>query len=254
MPFAGLALITLGLVATQPADTPAARVYELRIYYAAPGKLDVLHARFRDHTIKLFEKHGMTNVGYWVPVGDNPERKLVYLLSYPNPDARKKAWAGFVADPDWRKAAAESEKDGRLVAKIEQYHLVPTDYSKPVAIVKTAAPRLFELRTYTATPGNLAALNARFRDHTLKLFEKHGMTNLWYFTPAAGQKNADTTLIYFLANQDDAARKKSFDAFRTDPDWVSARTASEKKAGGPLTAKDGVKSELLAPTDYSPIR
>jgi hypothetical protein len=254
MHLAGIALTALGLVTAQPAGAPATRIFEMRIYYAAPGKLDALHARFRDHTMKLFEKHGMTNVGYWVPAGDNPDRKLVYLLSYPNPDARKKAWAGFLADEDWRKAARESEKDGRLVAKIESIHLVPTDYSKPVAGVKSASPRLFELRTYTATTGNLAALNARFRDHTLKLFEKHGMTNLWYFTPAAGQKNADTTLIYFLAHQDDAARKKSFDAFRADPDWITARTASEKKAGGSLTEKDGVKSELLMPTDYSPLK
>jgi hypothetical protein len=61
-----------------------ARLYEMRVYWAAPGKLDALHARFRDHTTKLFAKHGMTNVGYFVPVGDNPERKLVYFLAYPD--------------------------------------------------------------------------------------------------------------------------------------------------------------------------
>jgi hypothetical protein len=226
----------------------------MRSYYAAPGKLDALHARFRDHTCRLFEKHGMTNVGYWVPVGDNPDRKLVYLLSFPSPEARKKAWAAFFADAEMKKAFAESEKDGRLVGKVESVHLIPTDYSKPISMSKSASPRLFELRTYTTTPGNLPALNARFRDHTCKLFEKHGMTNLWYLTPAAGQKNAVNTLIYFLAHKDESSRKKSFDSFRSDPDWVAARTESEKKTGGSLTAKDGVKSELLSPTDYSPIR
>jgi hypothetical protein len=250
MRFAALALLALAAPAVGADD----RLYELRVYYAAPGKLDALHARFRDHTLKLFEKHGMTNLGYWVPLGENPEHKLVYLLSYPNAEARKKAWSGFGADPEWKKASAASEKDGKLVAKIEQYHLTATDYSPTVALAKADPPRVFELRTYTATPGNLANLNARFRDHTLKLFERHGMTNLWYFTAAKGQKDADVRLVYLLAHKSEEARNKSFDAFRKDPEWVAAREASEKKGGGSLTAKDGVKSELLKPTDYSPIR
>src|SRR2546423_4651207 len=87
-----------------------ARVYEMRIYYAAPGKLDALHARFRDHTLKLFEKHGMTNIGYWVPI-DNSENKLIYVLAFPDRDAREKSFKEFGADPDWQKAYKESEKD-----------------------------------------------------------------------------------------------------------------------------------------------
>src|SRR5437588_7698451 len=96
------------------------RLFELRTCYAAPGKLDALNARFRNHTTKLFEKHGMTNVGYFVPVGDNKDNKLVYFLSYPTKEDREKSWKGFVADPDWQKAYKESEKDGKLVAKVEQ--------------------------------------------------------------------------------------------------------------------------------------
>lgn len=251
MRFAALALPLLGLAAPAVADD---RYYELRVYYAAPGKLDALHARFRDHTMKLFEKHGMTNLGYWVPAGENKENKLVYLLSYPSEEARKKAWAEFIADPDWKKAFAESEKNGKLVARNESFFLTATDYSPAVAPTKADPPRLFELRTYTATPGNLGNLNARFRDHTLKLFAKHGMTSLWYFTPAKGQKDADVKLVYFLAHKNEAARNASFDEFRKDPEWTAAREASEKKGGGSLTAKDGVKFELLTPTDYSPIK
>jgi NIPSNAP len=229
------------------------RVYEMRIYYAAPGKLEALNARFRDHTLKLFEKHGITNVGYWVPI-DNKDNKLIYLLSYPSREARDKAWKAFVADPEWQKAFKESEKDGKLVAKSENPFLVPTDYSPAVKPSKDG-DRVFELRTYTATKGNLDALNARFRDHTLKLFEKHGMTNLWYFTLMKDQKGADETLVYFLAHKSVDAAKASFDSFRKDPDWVKARTASEEKAGGSLTVKEGgVKSEFLKPTDYSPLK
>lgn len=105
------------------------RVFEMRIYYANEGKLEALHARFRDHTCKLFEKHGMTNIGYWVPVGDNPERKLVYILAYPSKEAREASWKAFQADEDWKKAKAESEKGGSLVGKVDSSFLTGTDYS-----------------------------------------------------------------------------------------------------------------------------
>jgi hypothetical protein len=248
-------LVVALVVAVTPAPLKEPPLYELRIYTAAPGKLEALHARFRDHTMKLFEKHGMTNLGYWVPI-DNPDSKLYYVLSYPSEEARKKSWAAFLGDADMRKAFAESEKDGRLVAKFESLYLLPTDYSPEVKLSKSDPPRAFELRTYTTTKGNLDALNARFRNHTVKLFEKHGMTNLWYWTPTKVSKNvdADNTLVYFLAHKSPEDAKKSFDSFRMDPAWLAARTESERKAGGSLTEKDGVKSVMLKPTDYSPIK
>ena len=106
------------------------RFFEMRIYTANPGKMAALNARFRDHTCKLFEKHGMQNIGYWQQTsGDNAENLLVYVLAYPSEDARKKSWDAFVNDPDWKKAKAESEKDGVLVAKVNSRFMKPTDYS-----------------------------------------------------------------------------------------------------------------------------
>ena len=105
------------------------RVFEIRTYYANEGKLDALLARFRDHTVALFKKHGMTNVGYWVP-SDNKENKLVYMLAFPSREARNKAFKAFSADPDWQKAYKDSTKDGRLVKKIEKDFLAGTDFSK----------------------------------------------------------------------------------------------------------------------------
>ena len=105
------------------------RVFEIRTYYANEGKLDALLARFRDHTVALFKKHGMTNVGYWVP-SDNKENKLVYMLAFPSREARNKAFKAFSADPDWQKAYKESTKDGRLVKNIVNDFLVGTDFSK----------------------------------------------------------------------------------------------------------------------------
>jgi len=228
------------------------RIYEMRTYYAAPGKLDDLQARFRDHTVKLFEKHGMSNVGYWTPI-DNKENKLIYILSYPSQEDAKKSWGAFGADPDWKAAAKASEANGKLVAKVESIYLKPTDYS-PVPKSGSAGERVFELRTYTASPKNLDNLNARFRNHTLKLFEKHGMTNIGYWVPLPGKKGADNTLIYILAHKSKEAGEAAFAKFREDPEWKAARDESEKSGGGSLTVKGGVKSVYMKATDYSPIK
>jgi hypothetical protein len=226
------------------------RCYELRTYHAAEGKLDELHARFRDHTCKLFEKHGMENIGYWVPQ-ENPDRLLIYLLAHPSREAAKKSWAAFIADPDWQKAHQASEVNGRLVTKLESIFLDATDYSPAIKPSIASPVRVFELRTYTTTPGNLGARDARFRDHTVNLFRKHGMENFGYWHLMPAQKDANDTLIYLLAHQSKAAAEASVEAFRKDPSWSAARKASEEKAGGSLTARDGVNSVFLNPTDYS---
>lgn len=126
-----------------------------------------------------------------------------------------------------------------------------------LATAATAAdPMLYELRIYTAEKGKLDALNARFRDHTLKLFEKHGMTNVAYFTYAKGLNKTgdDTMLVYLLAHPSEEAAMKAFAEFGKDSAWVAAKKASEDKAGGSLTEKDGVKRLFLKATDYSPTK
>jgi hypothetical protein len=107
------------------------RVFELRTYTAAPGKLDALNARFRNHTNKLFEKHGMTIIGFWMPtLQKEGEEKLIYILAYPSKEAAEKSWKTFFDDPEWKKARAESEKNGPLLAKPpESVYMTPTDYS-----------------------------------------------------------------------------------------------------------------------------
>jgi len=252
-----LSLLTFGLLAATvtPASAADTRLFEMRVYYAAEGKLDALNARFRNHTTALFTKHGMTNLGYFVPV-NNSENKLVYFLAYADRSARDASWKAFGSDPDWKAAQKASEVNGKLVNKVESAFLTATDYAV-LAEAKSYGKGVFELRTYTTEAGRLENLNARFRDHTLKLFEKHGMTNMTYWNLAADQKGArnsyaaGNTLIYLLHHESEAAAKASFGAFRADPAWIAAKGASEQKAGGSLTIKDGVKSEFLKPTDYS---
>lgn len=245
-----LACMTTLLTVSPSNAAEDTRLFEMRIYYANPGKLDALNARFRDHTCKLFAKHGMENIGYWVPL-ENPEEKLIYVLAFPNREARDASFKAFGADPEWQAAAKKSEENGRLVKKIESFFMTATDYSPAIKAMVASPERTFELRTYITTDGNLGRLDARFRDHTMKLFSKHGMQHLAYWHLTGDQKDADKTLIYILTHQSKEAAAESFKKFRDDPDWAAARTASEAAAGGSLTITGGVKSEFMKPTDYS---
>lgn len=233
--------------ATTPKDT---RFFELRTYYAHPGKLADLQNRFRTNTTRIFEKHGMTNIGYWEPI-DNTENKLVYLLAYPSKEARDASWKAFGTDPEWKQVAQASEANGKLVARVETMYLETTDYSPALPTKKSSDPRVFEIRTYNASPGNIENLHARFRNHTVKLFEKHGMTNIAYWRPVDKDKEKPV-LFYILAHKDQAAGEASFKSFRADPDWLKAKEASEKAGGGSLTTT--VKSEYMRATDYSAIK
>ncbi len=112
--------------AYQPASS---RVYELRIYTPAEGKLDALNARFRDHTRTIFDRHHMKSVGYWLPTEGVEAGKFVYILEHASREDADKNWAAFNADPDWVKAKAESEANGRLVTKVDRTFMASTDYS-----------------------------------------------------------------------------------------------------------------------------
>jgi len=109
---------------------PAGRVYELRTYHTFPGKLATLHKRFREHTMRIFEKHGMTNVAYWVPQ-DSPaaQNTLIYVISHASREAAKANWDAFRNDPQWQKVAAESEANGKIVEKVDSVFMDATDYS-----------------------------------------------------------------------------------------------------------------------------
>ena len=104
-------------------------IYEYPVYEAMPGKLPELHARFRDHTLKIFEKHGIKNTGYWTAdVGDYTDR-LIYIVAFEDAGQRERAWASFRQDPEWEKVRAESEVNGPLTARVTNTLLTPTDYS-----------------------------------------------------------------------------------------------------------------------------
>ena len=106
------------------------KVFELRTYQATPGNLNNLHARFRDHTLRIFRKHGMEIVGFWSPTSeDERDDILVYLLAHDSQGAADASWQAFGADPEWDRVSEESNRNGQILAGVERKYMVATDYS-----------------------------------------------------------------------------------------------------------------------------
>jgi hypothetical protein len=234
------------------------RLYEWRVLRAAPGKLDSLHSRLRDHQIPLLEQHGVFTQGVFVPAGENPEQRVYLLVAAEGLGAMQDGWRSFREDPKWLEAVAKSEEAdaGKVVLQDDYQRLVKTYWSPQFTPTKSAEPRVFELRTYTCPDHETqTALQRRFREHTMELFEKHGMQNIVYWTLDSDEPGFRQKLVYLLAHKSQDAAKEGFTAFRKDPDWMAAKEASEKAAGGSLTAKKkGVVSQFLEATQYSPLK
>lgn len=232
------------------ASPSLADVFELRTYKTNEGKLENLNARFRDHTVRLFKKHGMESVGYWVPTdGEEAKNTLIYVIKHKSRDAAKASWKAFGADPEWKKVAAESQKDGKiLAARPESVYMEATDYSPAWENDSADDDDVFELRIYQATEGKLAKLDARFRDHTIRLFDKHGMKSVAYWHPLDEPDSKDH-LIYIIKHDSREAAKASWKAFIDDPQW---KKAAKESGVGPL-AKPPAATYMKA-TDYSAIR
>ena len=132
LPAAALLSPPLWAAARQATNSASgsAGVYELRVYHAAPGKLPDLLARFRDHTVKLFDQHGIESVAYWTPV-DEPEKSntLIYILHHPSREAAAANWKSFQDDPTWKSVHEASEANGKLVEKVDSTYLALTDFS-----------------------------------------------------------------------------------------------------------------------------
>ncbi|ODS54280.1 MAG: hypothetical protein ABS36_11440 [Acidobacteria bacterium SCN 69-37] len=120
---------TLPLAAQQPAPAtaPSGPVFEVRTYVASAGRLDDLHARFRDHTIRIFARHGMKSIAYWIPT--DQRNTLVYIIQHESREAAAANWKAFQSDPEWIKVAAASNVNGNIVSRTESYFATPTDYS-----------------------------------------------------------------------------------------------------------------------------
>lgn len=222
--------------------------FEMRTYHVNEGKMDDLIKRFENHTMSLFEKHGITNVAYFLPT-EADANFLRFILSYPDQSERDKRWNAFANDPEWQKVAKESEADGKLVAKVDQVFMETAQDLNPEIIRDTnQGDRIFELRTYTLHPGKVDAIHARFRDYTRELFQKHNMVNVMYWYTVDPQQS-QPKLVYLLAHKNEKAAKTAFQNFGKDKAWITVRDASERN--GKIVER--VDSEYMKPLPFSPL-
>lgn len=227
-------------------------IYELRIYAANEHRHGHLIKRFREHTDPIFRKHSLESIGYWLPTEGPPKKKrrFVYILKHPSRYAAYQHWIDFRTDREWEKVLDEPEFQGLLSEKPTSIFMTANDYSKAFKWELDQPGGLFELRTYVASPGKLEALNARFRNHTTKLFAKHGMTNLGSWTPF-DHPESQNTLIYLLHHSSREQADKNWQSFLADPTWK--KVARESQVDGKLLAQPPERLFLRA-TGFSPLK
>ncbi|MCU0357973.1 MAG: NIPSNAP family protein, partial [Cyclobacteriaceae bacterium] len=180
---------------------------------------------------------------------DESNYTLTFIIAYPDQASRDRMFNQFFESPEWQKVYKESEKNGPLVSNVQQVFMtIAPELNTGISKLKKEE-RIFELRTYYMHPGRVDAINARFRDHTRTLFEKHGMTNVvyWYTVEADGSQ---PKLVYLLAHKSVEAAKSSFSSFGQDPEWVRVRNASEES--GPIVQK--IESVYFKALPFSPMQ
>lgn len=252
---------TLDAQETETAQEPAAepgKLYELRIYVTNPGKLEDLHNRFRNHTCKLFEKHGMENIIYWDVVegdktdGERAKNMLVYFIAHKDEAARDASWKAFIADPEWQAAAKKSEENGKILAEapiailMRDVAFSPAD--EEVNRDSDAEPRLFELRHYNDGPARVPFTVDRFGSGEVEIFQEAGMQTLKFW-----RTTDDKSFIYLLAHKDREASKKSWATFMKNfRGFMQKYNESGKTPPADAPASSGMEIRFLKPTDYSP--
>ena len=204
-------------------------IYEIRIYAANKDRLHHLEERFREHTDRIFKKHGLHAIGYWVPT-EGPakkRRRLIYILKHPSRYAAYANWISFDNDREWDAVLDQPQFQGLLSEKPTSIFMNETEYSAKVRNAIEQPGGVFELRTYVTNPGKLDALNQRFANHTAGLFEKHGMKNFGYWIPF-DTPDSENTLIYLIHHESRQQADANWKAFVSDPDWQRVRKESEK--------------------------
>lgn len=274
-PLSSIAVLLLFIVSQfAQAQDP---LYELRVYQPTEGKQKELLSFMNQSGMQLAKSNGIEILAVFTPIAIEDDR-IVTLVRHKDRATCEGCYERMMADTATRDAFQKAFPSGPPVKSLTRLFLKTTDYS-PAFQIESKGDRVFELRSYIASTGNLEALNARFRNHTMTLFSKHGMNNVVYWNVEDGDSMKATellgavspknqakaeisddlaaqgnTLVYFLTHASQDAAKASFDAFRQDPEWSKVRTESEDKAGGALTAPGGVKSWFLKPTDFSPMK
>jgi NIPSNAP len=232
------------------------KLYEMRFYTTNPGKLPDLHARFRNHTMKLFEKHGMENIIYWsVSEGapksdDDKDNLLIYIIAHKDEAAKDASWAAFRADPEWKAVVAKSEENGKILAKPPRaIFMRETEFSavdEPINKDSGTPARLWELRQYNDGPERVPFTVDRFGSGENAIFTKHGMQTVKFWTATD-----NSAFIYLLAHRDKAASDESWKGFKSEfPEFMKKYRDAHPNL--PAGRGNGNEVRFLIPTDYSP--
>ncbi len=245
LPFIFLFCLSLSAFAQQNSDMKST-YFEIRKYYANEGKLQDLINRFQNHTLKLFEKAGMENIAYFLPV-DNTDNSMTYILGYPDEASRDKMWQSFMNDPEWKKAYEASHVNGPLVKSVEQTFMVLAPHLNDTP--KPMPSGVIQMRTYHLFEGKVPNIQARFRDHTQALFAKQDLRNYPYWMTVE-KDGTQPKLVYLLGAKDQASFDAGFQAFVKDPAWLKARDESE--ASGKIVEK--VDAVMFKTLPFSPLK
>ncbi|MDN3202938.1 NIPSNAP family protein [Algoriphagus sediminis] len=241
-----MAFLMVSAAHAQEAMGFQSKYFEIRKYYAHEGKLEDLIARFENHTFSIFERIGMENIAYFLPV-DNQENTLIYILGYPDKASRDRLWEQFLNDAEWTEAYQKSTENGALVKRIEETFMVLAPGLNQLP--KPLPSGVIQMRTYHCFDDKLFDLQRRFKDHTQELFERQGLRNYLYWVTDE-EDGSQSKLVYLLGHRNQMAFDEAFQNFLKDPDWIKARDESE--ANGKIVEK--VDAVMLKTLPFSPIK
>jgi hypothetical protein len=243
------ALLTVLLVGGLVSSAFAAdsRYFEWRVYEVTPKKLEAVLDRFRDHVDRIRFRHGIETLGSWITTNKAGADVFVYLLSAPNEEKFRESEKAFNADKEFQRAyAASTEAHGKTVEKITSYPIQTTEWSPAIRSAMMSPPRAFELRIYDVLPEKMTDYLSNYRDARLRLFEKHGFSNLGFWTTTG--TNQSNKFIMLLSHQTGQLIDDSKTAYHSDPEWKSQVDEWNKRVGKTTT---NVLSFILKPTDFS---
>ncbi len=238
----GLLLVALSSKATQPPYV------ELRIYDVTTNKLEGVLERFRDAVEPIRKKHGIKTLGYWTSSATNGE-KFIYLMTGAGQSQFQQAEKTFSADPDFKTAyAVSNKKHGKTVDKITSMILVGE--LSQLDVSPSINPRAFDLRLYSVLPGKLEAFRARWRDHAVPIYKRHGLHSIGWWVAEQKDSDGHEVFVCLLAGESIAGIQSSISEFHKDIEWQRIEVESERV--GKL--RSGVTTYKLKPTDFSQLR
>jgi len=242
--------IALSLLAFTSVARAAASYYELRIYAVTSNKLDAVLERFRDTVEPVRRKHGIVTVGYWSAPGTTNGGTFAYLMAAASKEELQKQEKQFGADPQFKDGyAASNKKHGKTVDKIDSLPQA-VDATAKFDFAAAAKPRVFDLRVYSVLPGKLDAFRARWRDHAVPIYARHGMQSLGWWVSDKKDAVGNDQLICLLAGDSLESLHQSIAVFHKDPNWQHVEKETERD--GKL--RSGVAAFKLTSTDFSTLK